>query len=49
MADDRLLPIGAVKVAGSESDYTEPRRIGSDVLDTTLGDIGRRRGRRLPR
>jgi aldose 1-epimerase len=39
LADSRLLPIGAVKVAGTEYDYTEPRRIGAAVLDTTWGDI----------
>jgi aldose 1-epimerase len=39
LADARLLPIGAVKVAGSEYDYTEPRRIGGAVLDTTFGDL----------
>jgi len=39
LADSRLLPIGAVKVAGSEYDFTEPRRIGSAVLDTTFGDV----------
>lgn len=39
LADARLLPIGAVKVAGSEYDYTEPRRIGEAVLDTTFGDL----------
>jgi aldose 1-epimerase len=39
LADSRLLPIGAVKIAGSEYDYTEPRRIGEAVLDTTFGDI----------
>jgi aldose 1-epimerase len=39
LADARLLPIGAVKVAGTEFDYTEPRRIGEAVLDTTFGDI----------
>ena len=39
LADSRLLPIGAVKVAGSEYDYTEPRKIGNAVLDTTFGDI----------
>jgi aldose 1-epimerase len=26
-------------VAGSEYDFTEPRRIGDAVLDTTFGDI----------
>jgi aldose 1-epimerase len=39
LADSRLLPIGAVKVAGTEFDYTEPRRIGAAVLDTTFGDL----------
>ncbi len=39
LADARLLPIGAVKVAGTEYDYTEPRRIGDAVLDTTFGDL----------
>ena len=39
LADARLLPIGAVKVAGTEYDYTEPRRIGDAVLDTTFGDV----------
>jgi aldose 1-epimerase len=39
LADGRLLPIGAVKVAGSEYDFTEPRRIGAAILDTTFGDI----------
>ena len=39
LADTRLLPIGAVKIAGSEYDFSEPRRIGDAVLDTTFGDI----------
>jgi aldose 1-epimerase len=39
LADSRLLPIGAVKVAGSEYDFSDPRRIGDSVLDTTFGDI----------
>jgi aldose 1-epimerase len=39
LADTRLLPIGAVKVAGTEYDFTEPRRIGDAVLDTTFGDL----------
>ncbi|WP_041840536.1 aldose 1-epimerase family protein [Actinoplanes friuliensis] len=39
LADARLLPIGAVKVAGTDYDFTEPRRVGSAVLDTTWGDI----------
>ena len=41
LADGRLLPIGAVKVAGTEYDFTEPRRIGAAVLDTTFGDVDR--------
>jgi aldose 1-epimerase len=39
LADARLLPIGAVKVAGTEYDFTEPRRVGDAVLDTTFGDL----------
>jgi aldose 1-epimerase len=39
LTDSRLLPIGAVKVAGSEYDFSEPRRIGDAVLDTTFGDL----------
>jgi aldose 1-epimerase len=40
LTDGRLLPIGAVKIAGSEYDYSEPRRIGEAVLDVTFGDLG---------
>jgi aldose 1-epimerase len=39
LADARLLPIGSVSVAGTEYDFTEPRRIGDLVLDTTFGDV----------
>jgi aldose 1-epimerase len=39
LADARLLPIGAVKVAGTEYDFTAPRSIGKAVLDTSFGDI----------
>jgi aldose 1-epimerase len=39
LADARLLPIGAVKIAGSEWDHIAGRRIGEAVLDTTFGDI----------
>ncbi|MEV6347018.1 aldose 1-epimerase family protein [Actinoplanes sp. NPDC051851] len=39
VADARLLPVAAVKIAGTEHDYSEPRRIGEAVLDTTFGDI----------
>jgi aldose 1-epimerase len=39
LADARLLPIGSVGVAGSEYDFSEPRKIGDLVLDTTFGEI----------
>lgn len=39
LVDGRMLPIGAVKVTGSEYDFTEPQRIGEAVLDVTFGDI----------
>jgi aldose 1-epimerase len=39
LSDSRLLPIGTVKIAGSELDYAEPRRIGDAVLDVTFGDV----------
>jgi aldose 1-epimerase len=39
LADARLLPIGSVSVAGSEYDFTEPRKIGGLVLDIAFGDI----------
>jgi aldose 1-epimerase len=42
VVDGRLLPIGAQKVAGTEFDFTEPRRIGTTVLDTAFGDLDRR-------
>jgi aldose 1-epimerase len=41
LTDARLLPIGAVKVAGTEYDFTEPRRLGVLILDTTFGDLDR--------
>lgn len=41
LVDGRLLPIGAQKVSGTEFDFTEPRRIGSTVLDTAFGDVER--------
>jgi aldose 1-epimerase len=37
--DGRLLPIGAVKLAGTEFDYFESRKVGEQVLDTTFGDL----------
>ncbi len=39
MVDSRLLPVGAAKVAGTEFDYTEGRKIGAAVLDTAFGDV----------
>ncbi|ROT34035.1 aldose 1-epimerase family protein [Micromonospora sp. HM5-17] len=39
LLDGRLLPIGAVKVAGGEYDFTTPRRIGPAVLDVAFGDL----------
>jgi aldose 1-epimerase len=39
LVDGRMLPIGAVKVTGSEYDFTEPRRIGDAVLDVTFGEL----------
>ena len=39
LLDGRMLPIGAARVTGSEFDFVEPRRIGSQELDTTFGDL----------
>ncbi|GAA2707202.1 aldose 1-epimerase family protein [Micromonospora olivasterospora] len=39
LVDGRLLPIGIAPVAGTECDYTTPRRIGPAVLDTAFGDV----------
>src|SRR5213076_1727368 len=39
--DGRSLPIGAVRVAGTEFDFTEGRRIGAAVLDTAFGELDR--------
>jgi aldose 1-epimerase len=39
LVDGRLLPIGAAKVAGGEFDFTEPRRIGGQVLDVAFGGL----------
>jgi aldose 1-epimerase len=41
LTDGRNLPIGAAKVAAGEFDYTEPRPIGSTVLDIGFGDPDR--------
>lgn len=37
--DGRLLPIAVSPVAGTEYDWTAPRRIGRAVLDHTFGDL----------
>ncbi|SCE79740.1 aldose 1-epimerase family protein [Micromonospora mirobrigensis] len=39
--DSRLLPVGATPVAGTEYDFTEPRRIGHAVLDVAFGQVER--------
>lgn len=39
LVDGRLLPIGAVKVAGTEYDFSAPRRIGATVLDSAFGGV----------
>ncbi len=41
LLDGRLLPVGAAQVAGTEYDYTEPRRIGDAVLDLAFGQVTR--------
>jgi aldose 1-epimerase len=39
LLDGRNLPIGAARVAGTEHDLTEGRRIGPAVLDVAYGDL----------
>jgi aldose 1-epimerase len=41
LLDGRNLPIGAARVAGTEHDLTEGRRIGHAVLDVAYGDLVR--------
>jgi aldose 1-epimerase len=41
LVDGRMLPIGVAKVAGTEFDFSAPRRIGATVLDTAFGDVER--------
>jgi aldose 1-epimerase len=41
LVDGRLLPIGAARVAGTEFDFTEPRKVGGAVLDMAFGDVVR--------
>jgi aldose 1-epimerase len=45
LSDSRLLPIGAAKVAGTEFDYIEGRRLGASVLDTAFGEVETADGR----
>ncbi|MEU9506978.1 aldose 1-epimerase family protein [Micromonospora sp. NPDC048170] len=37
--DSRLLPMGGTPVAGTEYDWTSPRRLGDARLDLTFGDV----------
>jgi aldose 1-epimerase len=39
LSDSRLLPIGAARVAGTDFDYSEGRKVGTTVLDTAFGDL----------
>lgn len=39
LVDARLLPIGAARVAGSEYDFLEGRRLGTTILDTAFGEV----------
>ena len=39
LVDGRLLPIGAARVAGTEFDFSEPRKLGDTELDTAFGDV----------
>jgi aldose 1-epimerase len=39
LVDGRLLPIGAARVAGSEFDFTKPRRLGAAAIDVAFGDL----------
>ncbi|MFE9692556.1 aldose 1-epimerase family protein [Micromonospora sp. NPDC005806] len=41
LLDNRLLPVAATGVAGTEYDFTEPRPIGDAVLDVAFGDLVR--------
>ncbi|GHJ50457.1 aldose 1-epimerase [Catellatospora sp. TT07R-123] len=41
LVDGRMLPIGAAKVAGTEFDFTEAKRLGTLELDTAFGDVVR--------
>jgi aldose 1-epimerase len=41
VADDRGLPVGGEAVAGTDLDFTRPRCIGSQRLDTGYGDLVR--------
>lgn len=38
-ADERLIPVGAEPVAGSEHDFRGGRRVGADALDVGLTDL----------
>ncbi|MFK4241896.1 aldose 1-epimerase family protein [Micromonospora chokoriensis] len=39
LVDGRLLPVGVTPVAGTEYDWTSPRRIGAAELDLCFGEV----------
>jgi aldose 1-epimerase len=39
LVDGRLLPIGAARLAGSEFDFSEPRKLGDAELDMAFGEL----------
>jgi aldose 1-epimerase len=41
LTDTRLLPVGAARVDGDEWDFTTPRPIGVQVVDTAFGSVER--------
>lgn len=41
LTDARLLPMGATRVDGGEWDFTTPRAIGEQVVDTAFGAVDR--------
>ncbi len=41
LLDNRLLPLGATEVVGTEYDFTVPRAIGDAVLDVAFGNVVR--------
>jgi len=39
LVDGRSLPIGEARIAGGDFDFTQPRRVGTAILDTAFGDV----------